>query len=133
MLEWKSDYETGLPAVDAQHKILFDNVNRLGKLLEKENLDRSEADDLLKFLEDYTKQHFRSEETCMARFRCPAYAKNKEDHALFLNILKFYKDRYKVISKPKQILERLHESMIWWANQHFLKVDIALKDAVGTK
>jgi len=103
MLEWKSEYETGVLAIDAQHKVLFDNINRLEQLLEKEKPDQPEVDNLLTFLEDYTKLHFNSEETCMARFRCPAYAKNKEDHALFMNILKFYKDQYDLVSKSKQI------------------------------
>jgi hemerythrin len=130
MLEWKSDYETGVPAIDAQHKVLFEHINRLGKLLEKAEIERSEADNLLIFLENYANLHFNSEETCMARFRCPAYEKNKDDHGLFLNILKFCKGQYQASSKPKEILERLHESMVWWINQHILKVDIQLKDSV---
>ena len=31
------------------------------------------------------------------------------------------------------MLARLHESMVWWINQHNLKVDIQLKDSVGVK
>jgi hemerythrin len=133
MLEWKSDYETGVLAIDSQHKVLFDHINRLGKLLEQATIEGSEMDNLLIFLEDYARQHFNSEETCMARFRCPAYARNKEDHGLFLNVLKFYKGEYEVTSRPKEMLERLHESMVWWINQHILKVDIQLKDFVGVK
>lgn len=133
MLEWKSDYETGVLAIDAQHKVLFDHINRLGKLLEKAEIEQSEADYLLTFLEDYASLHFNSEETCMARFRCPAYARNKEDHGLFLNMMKFYKAEYGASSKTKAMLERLHESMVWWINQHILKVDIQLKDSVANK
>ncbi len=87
MLEWKPDYETGVPEIDTQHKVLFDNINRLGKLLDKEKVDRAEADYLLKFLVNYAEQHFKGEETCMARYRCPAHGKNKEEHANFRTIL----------------------------------------------
>lgn len=133
MLEWKSDYETGVLAIDNQHKILFDHINRLGKLLEKPTFERTESDYLLAFLENYVYLHFNSEETCMARFVCPAYARNKEDHALFVNILKFCRGQYAAAIKPKEVLERLHESMIWWINQHILKVDIQLKDSVAVR
>ena len=69
----------------------------------------------------------------MARFKCPAYEKNKQDHSLFLNILRFYKAKCEATDKPRAMLERLHQSMSWWINQHILKVDIQLKDFVGTK
>jgi len=131
MLEWKPDYETGVAAIDTQHKVLFDHINRLGKLVESDEIERSQSDYLLKFLEDYAVQHFNGEETCMARFRCPAYGKNKEDHALFLNILKFCKAEYESSPRPKAMLERLHESMVWWINQHILTVDVQLKDSVA--
>jgi len=133
MLEWKSVYETGVPAIDTQHKVLFDHINRLGKLLEKSEIKRPESDYLLTFLEDYAVQHFKGEETCMARFRCPAYERNKEDHALFLNILRFCKAEYKATSKPKEMLERLHESLVWWIKQHIIKVDVQLKDFMADK
>jgi hemerythrin len=130
MLEWKSDYKTGVPALDAQHKALFDYINQLGKLLEKNEVQRPEADKVLTFLENYARLHFNDEENCMARFHCPAYAKNKEDHALFLNMFEFYKGQGEAIYTSKGMLGRLHESMVWWINQHILKVDIQLKDSV---
>jgi hemerythrin len=130
MLEWKSEYETGVPAIDTQHRVLFDNINRLGKLLDKVLIERAEADYLLKFLENYAEQHFKGEETCMARFRCPAHARNKKEHGEFLNILRFARNQYEATSAPREVLLRLHESMVWWINNHILKVDIQLKDYV---
>ena len=133
MLEWKPDYETGVPAIDTQHKVLFDNINRLEKLLDRADIDRAEADYLLKFLENYAEQHFRGEETCMARYRCPAHAKNKEEHAQFRTILGFAIGHYETSTEPKDVLARLHESMAWWIRNHILKVDIQLKDYAGEK
>ncbi len=133
MLEWKPDYETGVLTVDAQHKVLFGHINRLGKLLENPEIRRSEADFLLNFLEGYASLHFRSEETCMARYKCPAYAKNKEDHAVFLNILKFCKAEYEATDQPRDMLLRLHETMVWWITHHILRVDVQLKESTGSK
>jgi hemerythrin len=133
MLKWKSDYETGVLAIDAQHKVLFDNINRLEELLEKEEIDRAAAKQLLLFLENYAKQHFSGEEACMARFRCPAYTRNKQDHTLFLNMFEFYKVNSEAVSMSRAMLQRLHESMVWWINLHTLKVDKQLKDSIGAK
>jgi hemerythrin len=133
MLEWKTDYETGVPAVDTQHKVLFDNINRLETLLAKDEIVRSEADYLLKFLDGYAAQHFKGEETCMARFRCPSHARNKEEHSQFMETLKFAREEYKIAHKPRSVLERLHETLVFWINNHILQVDIQLKNCQGVK
>jgi hemerythrin len=132
MLEWKSDYETGVPELDTQHKVLFDNINRIGKLLDKPDIERAEAAYLLQFLEQYAAQHFSGEETCMARFHCPAHERNKNEHEMFLEILKIARGEFESTTLPKPVLERLHESMVWWINDHILKVDIKLKGCVET-
>ena|ERR1035438_8982873 len=133
MLEWKSDYETGVPEIDTQHKVLFDNINRLGKLLDKEEIERAEADYLLDFLQQYVVQHFQHEETCMARFHCPSHAKNKEQHVQLLNALMHFKDDYATIGPIKNLLQRLHTTLVWWINSHILKVDVQLKGCVAAK
>jgi hemerythrin len=69
----------------------------------------------------------------MARYKCPAYAKNKKDHAVFLNLLKFCKAEYEATEKPRDMLVRLHESMVWWITHHILTVDVQLKESAGTK
>ena len=132
MLEWKSEYETGVPDLDTQHKVLFDNINRIGKLLDKQDIERAEAAYLLNFLEKYAAQHFSGEEACMARFRCPAHERNKTEHEMFLEILTVATGEFESAAMPKKVLERMHESMVWWINNHILKVDINLKDFVGT-
>jgi len=131
MLEWKSDYETGVPVIDTQHKVLFNNINRLEILLEKAEIEPSEAEYLLAFLDNYAAQHFKGEETCMARFRCPSHARNKDEHAQFLITLKVAQDEYRNSTAPKEVLQRLHETLVWWINKHILQVDIQLKGCTG--
>lgn len=132
MLEWKWDYATGVLSIDSQHKAFFDYINRLEKLLETTEVQRSEVDSLLSFLEDFAKLHFIGEESCMARSLCPAYKKNKEGHALFLSNLRFYRGQYENTSEPKDMLGQLHESLIWWMNEHILKVDMQMKGLAKT-
>ena len=105
----------------------------LEKLLDKAEVDRAEADYLLKFLENYAEQHFKGEESCMARYRCPAHNRNKEEHAQFRTILGFAIGQYETATTPKMVLTRLHDSMVWWISNHILKVDIQLKSCVAPK
>ena len=51
---------------------------------------------------------------------------------MFLEILKIARGEFESATKPRQVLERLHESMVWWINDHILKVDIKLKGVVKT-
>jgi hemerythrin len=132
MLEWKPDYETGVPTIDTQHKVLFDNINRLGKLLDQEDIDRAEADYLLDFLKQYVAQHFQFEESCMVRFRCPTHAKNKEQHVPLLNALTHFNEDCAALGPLRELLQRLHTTMVWWINSHILKVDIQLRGCVGS-
>jgi len=130
MLEWKPDYETGVPVIDTQHKVLFDNINWLGTLLDKEEIEEVEADYLLDFLRQYVTQHFQHEEACMARFRCPSHAKNKEQHDQLINALSHFNQEYELHGPLKDMLQRLHTTLVWWINSHILKVDIQLKNCV---
>jgi hemerythrin-like metal-binding protein len=131
MLEWKSDYETGVPMLDKQHQVLFEHINRLEMLLAQPEIEPAEAGRLLDFLENYASHHFQAEENCMERFRCPVHAKNMKEHAQFLNVLKFCRGEYASTTEPREILERLHATVVWWIHNHILQVDIQLKRHTG--
>jgi hemerythrin len=131
MLEWKPDYETGVPVIDTQHKVLFDTINRIETLLGKAEIERAEAEYLLDFLEQYATQHFKGEEACMARFHCPAHGKNRMEHEQFLNVVRYCRLEYVATTATREVLERLHATVVWWINSHILKVDVQLRDCLG--
>ena len=133
MLEWNSNYATGVPAIDIQHKALFDAINRIEILVGKAEIDRAEADHLLEFLEQYAALHFKDEETCMSRFHCPAHEKNKVEHGQFLNVVRYCRAEYAATTPTREVLERLHATVVLWINSHILKLDIQLRDCVELK
>lgn len=133
MLEWRPDYETGVQVIDTQHKVLFDNLNRLGKLLEQDEIEQAEADYLLNFLRQYVVQHFQQEENCTARYRCPNHTKNREQHEQLIKALAHFNQEYELHGPLKEMLQRLHTTLVWWINSHILKVDVQLKDCVRPK
>ncbi|MDR3685103.1 MAG: hemerythrin domain-containing protein, partial [Geothrix sp.] len=61
---WNSRFETGVTLVDAQHKSLFDAVNRLAASLGSESMGDG-VKESLDFLAKYTQEHFKTEELFM--------------------------------------------------------------------
>lgn len=64
MLLWNPAWETGVPLIDAQHRTLFDQVDRLFMAL-RTNTEREEVIATLRSLSDYIQHHFHTEEVLM--------------------------------------------------------------------
>ncbi len=78
--EWNSRYETGIVLVDAQHKTLFEAVNRLAASFVSEQ----EGDGVtgsLDFLAKYAQEHFKTEELFMREMAYPDLASHMAEHA----------------------------------------------------
>ena len=86
MLTWSEQFATGSALVDTQHRMLIDKINLLEKLLNGPAPSKATCDELLNFLGSYVTTHFKYEEGCMERARCPAHEKNKQAHVAFLGV-----------------------------------------------
>jgi hemerythrin len=131
MLDWSKDYETGIPLVDTQHKVLFENINKLENLVGNKAVTRPEVDRLVQFLATYAANHFTFEERCMQRYHCPAHKVNEAAHAKFLEVFGAWKVEYDRLGPTAALLQQLHATTSAWIRQHILKVDIQLR-AVAT-
>ena len=69
----------------------------------------------------------------MARFRCPSHARNKEQHDQLINALAHFNHEYEIHGPLKDMLQRLHTTLVWWINSHILKIDVQLKGCVQPK
>lgn len=127
MLVWSEQFATGSPLVDTQHRMLIDKINLLEQLLIGPPPPKAKCDELLSFLGSYVNTHFKFEEQCMERARCPAHAKNKEAHAAFLGVFGKFKERYLVEGPKPELLKSLQTAAADWIKQHILTVDIQLK------
>ena len=70
---------TGVKDVDDQHKELIRHFNEFHEAM-AHGKGQATAISLLGFLADYTETHFKCEEECMKRYRCPAAAANLAAH-----------------------------------------------------
>lgn len=126
MVEWKSDYATGVRDVDEQHQKLFMMVNDFEQSV-RTNQAESSFEGALKFLANYVAVHFKCEEGCMAAMRCPSAAANKEAHAQFLRVFRNFVKRLKTEGYSKALASELLQTMQQWLIGHICGVDLRLK------
>ena len=134
MLQWSEQFETGHPLVDTQHRMLISYINRLEDLAQNTQPSRMEVELFLRFiefLETYILTHFREEEECMNRFKCPIRAENVLAHRSFLEFFRKFKARLEAEGFRPEVVQELHESCSAWIQQHILRIDVQLKPCLN--
>ena len=81
---WSSRYETGIALIDAQHRSLFDAVNRLADSFQA-GTSNQQARECLEFMVRYTEEHFRSEEAYMRDMNYPHVIPHEAEHARLID------------------------------------------------
>lgn len=130
MIEWTEEFGTGSDAIDQQHLTLIDAINHLEWFLAETNPTRETFDfmsQLVGYLESYAETHFRFEEGCMERYRCPVHAANKEAHKVFSRFIQQFKENIRHKGIRPDALRSLHQTMSRWIQEHILRVDTQLK------
>lgn len=133
MISWTKEFETGIEALDQQHRLLIEHINLLGEQLQNPTHTWAEAEfavHLVDYLEAYANVHFQSEEKCMESHRCPVHAQNRQEHERFRGFIRNYKRLCEIEGFKVELLRNLHELMSSWIEQHILKIDTRLKPCI---
>ncbi len=80
-LEWKDEYSFGIPAIDFQHRRIFDCI--LGIAAGPSDADRLLAEAEIIRLLGLLQEHFALEESMMRTFRYPGLGQHIEEHRQF--------------------------------------------------
>jgi hemerythrin len=123
---WSPAIETGLPAIDGQHKALFDMAASF----------RGEGDQIrvmktLTQLCDYANTHLQDEEAMLAAIGYPKLAGHKLLHQEFRQMLRQVLDDARRLTLD-EIADRIEDLINGWFYQHILTVDADYVDAVKT-
>ena len=132
MIVWDDSMSTGVPRIDAQHKMLFQKFNEFSDAISQATSQEA-AGETLDFLQFYATWHFGQEENCMNEYKCPVAAVNKQAHAEFIRTFgKFYTEWQTGIMTPKLVNETYKE-LEKWLVQHVARVDTQLRPCVKSK
>jgi len=130
LLQWKSEYGTGIEAVDYEHQQLIELINRLHEQLEASDAAKTVPGffgDLLRGIS----AHFALEERLMRESAYEQLLPHKEDHERLLGELRELMDAYEN-SEEVDVVD-LSRRLDAWFSRHFRTYDAELHKAVGAQ
>ncbi|MDF2567103.1 MAG: hemerythrin-like protein [Oscillospiraceae bacterium] len=119
---WTNDFSVGVQKIDDQHKEL---IYRADKLFEagKNGKGKEYIEQMLDYLDDYTKKHFRDEELFMFEIKYPGYEVQKKLHDNFIQeVAKLKKDFNESGGNPLVIMTA-NKVVVDWLIKHIFTED----------
>lgn len=131
MYELKSQYFTGIEAIDEQHSRIFKLADDAYKLLKDENKLFKEDDlaNIIRGLQDYAKYHFSEEEAYMEKMGFKEISKQVEQHKWFLYEVNRLSEKLSEVSLGNQdaLIEKTLENLTTWFQNHIEILDMQMK------
>lgn len=121
---------TGFADIDAQHRELIDQLNRLITQMQA-GKGQEELAPLLDFLVDYSRRHFSHEEGCMARHQCPVATANRNAHRQFLDMLDDFRRQVATSGPTVSLVLKAQKELGEWIRMHIVRTDTRLRECVG--
>lgn len=120
---WNDSFRTGFPTVDAQHQRLFDLINQIGELLQKDEADDPALlEEVFRALAAYAALHFKEEEQLMRAAGVPDayFTVHAAVHRDFIAQVKLMWGQRRIMSAPA---ETIHGFLAAWLSSHILGDD----------
>jgi len=117
---WSSRFETGIEIIDAQHKSLFDAVNKLADSF-KAGTSKAQVKDSLDFLVKYTLEHFQTEERVMKEMNYPKLTSHIAEHTQLIDKAKGLQVK---LAEGKPVTMEVSTFLADWLKHHINEVDM---------
>jgi len=131
-IEWTQNLSVGVQSIDHQHKTLFEKANKLFEA-GRNNKSKEFISELLDFLDDYTKQHFHSEEIYMKSISYPGYDAQKKMHTDFISALSKLKKDYQDSGGNILVILNANQMVSDWLLKHISVEDKKIGDYANNK
>lgn len=119
---WTPNLSVGVDHIDAQHKQLFEKVDKLFEA-GKNKSSKDVIGEMLDFLDSYTKQHFRDEEAYMEKIKYPGLEQQKTAHKKFIEEITKLKQEYKQSGGNIALIINANQMILNWLTQHISNMD----------
>lgn len=126
-ITWTSNLSVGVEHIDDQHKIWFEKANGLFEA-GKERKAKEYIKQMLDFLDEYTKKHFKDEEAYMEKINYPEIAAQKKAHASFISELAKLKSDYEKSGGDVLVILNANKMVIDWLTLHIQNMDKKIGD-----
>ncbi len=121
-IKWTPNLSVGVKHIDDQHKTLFEKANMLFQA-GKEQRAKEYIGQMLDFLDEYTKQHFKDEEAYMEKIGYPGLEAQKRAHANFINELAKLKSEYNKSGGNLLVIINANKLVVNWLTNHISTMD----------
>ena len=126
-IEWKDDYNIGIPQIDKQHRQLVKLINRLCEAENEGGMISYVFDDL----DLYVKEHFRAEEELLRAFEYEDFDAHKEEHRTFEGWLSAVRQSFNLGGASSGLIaESMNAYLRNWLINHILESDMAYRDTL---
>ncbi len=122
-MRWKDDYKIGLPAVDSQHKRLFEIIKQLNESL-RAGLKGSDVEKLFVSLDQYKTRHFQLEEKYMEECNYPGLTEQQQAHAYFMARFNELGKELSQTGMTPAIVQAIKSELAEWLKEHVTGLDM---------
>ena len=128
--KWNDDYSLGIKAIDDQHKMLFEMINKLCSVLEKDVTPRTFngkvvldkiTEEILDEMSEYASNHFFLEESYFQEFHYEKTEEHMAQHELFR--LKIHSLREELEKGNENVAFETLSFLSNWFVRHILHYD----------
>jgi hemerythrin len=123
-IQWDESLTVGIELIDAQHKELFDRINRLLDAC-KRGEGKEEIADVVSFLGNYVVEHFESEEQAMQKRNYPAFSAHKQEHDVFRKDFETLKEDIAREGAGLGAVAKINKALVDWLIKHIGRSDKA--------
>ena len=120
---WDKSLETGDERIDAQHKQLFETLNKL-ITAHREKRGAAELNAALDFMQNYVVQHFNDEEALQLKYQYPKYEEHRDIHNNFKFVVKDLVMQMEAQGYTDALVERTIKTMADWLITHITGDDL---------
>ena len=129
---WKDEWAIGNEKIDSQHKELIKTINTLHQAC-RSGEGFNVIDETMKFLLDYTVNHFNDEETLQRSVGFPDYRNHKEIHEAFKAQAVGFYEKLKSGTSKNVFLIQMSTAIAEWVVNHVTKEDKKIGEYLKAK
>ncbi|CAM4510672.1 bacteriohemerythrin [Paenibacillus typhae] len=132
MINWKESYDIGVETIDCQHRQLLVKLNEFFEACTNQK-GKEQIEETLRFLKEYTLEHFSSEEQLMVDIDFPELAEHQKTHAEFVQTVLELEETVKTKGVSVLSTIKLNRTLTDWLLNHISKCDQLIGDCIAAK
>ena len=120
IFKWRESYETGVSAMDGQHRKLIELINKIYTVM-RDKESQSAINDVLKEMNTYAEHHFQEEETLLKEKNYAEYDNHVALHQSYREKLTLLMDDSETGEKDR--VQEIYTFLRQWWMEHIIGED----------